>query len=143
MVHIIAIDPEIFDASVALVRASCGPSDRPNDQTEPQPLVYRIADDPKDVICVEVEGMSMAGAGIYSGNLCWVNVNGAKRPMRNGDIVLASPAPGEFIIKRYRHPYLFSQPFTDDEGELWADRLEFNDDVEILGVVVGVFRQIG
>lgn len=143
MTRIIETDPEIFDASVAFVRASCGPSDRPNDQTAPQPLVYRIADDPKDVICVEVEGMSMAGAGIYSGNLVWINVNSAKRPVRNGDLVLAAPAPGELIIKRYRHPYLYSQPFSDDEREPWADRLEFTDDVEILGVVVGVFRQIG
>ena len=126
-----------------VARAQCGPSELPDNQTEPKPLTYRIADDPKDVICVEVDGMSMSGAGIYSGNLVFVNVNSAHKPVRNNDIVLASPAPGEYIIKRYRHPYLYSQPFSDDETELWADRLDFDDSVEILGVVVGVFRQFG
>jgi SOS-response transcriptional repressor LexA len=143
MVRIIAVNAEDVSASPALARAWCGPSDAPDNQTEPRPLLHRIADDPKDVICVEVDGMSMAGAGIYSGNLVWVNVNAAKRPVRNGDIVLASPAPGEYIIKRYRHPFLYSQPIADSDGDLWADKLEFNDDVEIVGAVVGVFRQIG
>ena len=96
-----------------------------------------VVQNPASTFFVRVEGDSMEGAGIFSGDVLVID---RSKDVKDGRIVVAA-VNGEMVVKRFSHKQ-GSQPLLISENEAYAPIVVGEDeDCTVWGVVTGSVRQ--
>lgn len=104
------------------------------EQDEELHLPYWLADDVTKAFALEVQGESMNGANIEPGD--YIILQKGKMP-EDGKIVVASVDGSQFLRRFYRHK---EGVLLKPENPEFAPIL--SEDVQIMGVMVGLIRKI-
>jgi DNA polymerase V len=94
-----------------------------------------LIDNPTATFFVRVEGDSMEGAGIFSGDILIVD---RSVPATHGKIVVAA-VYGEMVVKRL-HKTAFQTELVSEQEGYEPIKISDNDDCFIWGVVIGSAR---